>query len=192
MNDAQFWKAELWRELARIRERIAEEGVERLTARSAQLERFAFVTAYIMRKLEEGDALTQEVMKSKWPVTVFACTSPPPGRSWFRISHDRETWRQPLENHYDLNAPGADRLVFQGVCNGLIHHFAFAVRRQAESDNMEILFNSNQTKNKRLYAMALDAYMALVEEVHYDEIRWVDMDRDANRIIQRRQRPPDG
>ena len=52
-----------------------------------------------------------------------------------------------------------------------------------------MLFNSWDTRH-RLSSMPLVTYIAMVEEVHYDEIRWVDMDREAGRVIQRRQRPP--
>jgi hypothetical protein len=128
MNDTQFWKGELFRERARIRERIEEEGAERLAQHSVLIERFVFVTAYMMRKLTEAVALTEEVKTSKWPVSEFPCTQPPPHRTWFRISKDGKTWRQPLEAHYDLNAPRSRALPFRRLCHYLIHHFAFEVR----------------------------------------------------------------
>jgi hypothetical protein len=99
----------------------------------------------------------------------------------------------PLDAHYDLDAPRNSKQRFGDLCNLLIHHFAFEVRLRPVSGELEILFNSDWTKD-RLFGMLLDDYVSLVEEVAYDEIRWVSMDRGAKggkgRVIQRRHRPP--
>jgi hypothetical protein len=193
MNDERFWKNELLRETARMRESIEKDGAERLAQHSVVVERFVFLTAYMMRKLREAIALSEEVMDSKLRVSEFACTEPPPHRTWFRVSEDGQTWRQPLEAHYDLDAPHSSTLPFERLCDRLIHHFAFEVRIRPVSGKLEILFNSDWTKD-RLFGTLLDDYVSLVEEVAYDEIRWVSMDRGAKggkgRVIQRRHRPP--
>lgn len=46
MKDAEFWKAELWRETSRLRAAIEREGLDYYVARPAYVERYAFVTAY--------------------------------------------------------------------------------------------------------------------------------------------------
>jgi hypothetical protein len=94
MNDAKFWKNELFRESARMRERIDKDGAERLAQHSVMVERFAFLTAYMMRKLKEAIALSREVTRSKWDVREFEQAAPPPPLTWFRISEDGETWRR--------------------------------------------------------------------------------------------------
>src|SRR5215211_1906143 len=99
INQPKFWKFELFRECSRLREFIDERGVEWVVKHSAQVERFTFVTAYIMRKLHEADVLTQEVTESTLRVVEFPCMKPPPHRRWFQISEDRKNWRQPLEQH---------------------------------------------------------------------------------------------
>jgi hypothetical protein len=190
MRDAEFWKIELFREAHRLRRLIENEGAERIVQRPALVERFVFVTAYEMRKLKHAYALSEEVKGSHWKVIEYPRTVPTPHRTWFRISEDGETWRQPLEQHFDLNAPKRSQLSFKRLCDVLIHHFAFEVRQRPETGELEILFNSDHTP-ECLYAMTLDAYIAVVEEVHYDEIRWVDMDQAAERVIQRRHPPPD-
>jgi hypothetical protein len=189
MNDARFWKNELFRESARMRKRIEGDGVERLAEHSVVIERFVFLTAYMMRKLREAIALSEEVLDSEPRVSEFNCTKPPPHRTWFSISEDGETWRQPLEAHYDLDARKSGTLPFERICDLLIHHFAFEVRLAPESGELEILFNSDRTQD-RLFGIPLDDYIAMVEDVAYDEITWVTMDRDKGQVIQRRQRPP--
>ena len=44
---------------------------------------------------------------------------------------------------------------------------------------MEMLFNSDYTKDECLFAMSLDDFKRVVEEVACDEVRWVDTDRLA-------------
>jgi hypothetical protein len=192
VNDAQFWKNELFRESAGMRKRIEKDGAERLAQHSVLIERFVFLTAYMMRKLRDAIALSQEVTEeSKLRVSEFDCTQPPPPRTWFRISEDGKTWRQPLEAHYDLDAPRNGTLPFERLCDRLIHHFAFEVRLRPGTGDLEVLFNSDHTTH-RLFGMRLDDYLAMVEDVAYDEITWVDIDLNRTEcpVIQRRQRPP--
>jgi hypothetical protein len=122
-------------------------------------------------------------------VQAFPCTLPPPHRRWFATSHDGTQWRQPLERHYDLDAPGPHTLSFSQVCNYIVHHFAFDVRQDPMHGSPEVLFNSDRTKD-RLFGMRLESYRELVLEVASDEVRWVDMDASVGRVTQRRHRPP--
>lgn len=198
MNDARFWKHELFRESSRFAEAIKDEeqggGLVRMVERrSPFLERFAFVTAYMMRKLAESEWLTQDVLQRGWAVTEFPCTLPPPHRRWFAVLEDRRSWRPPFERHYDLNAGAARTLSFRQVCNALIHHFAFDARLAPESGAPEMLFINDERATEALYGMRLDTYRELVLDVAYDEVRWVDMDasRTKRPVIQRRHRPRD-
>jgi hypothetical protein len=193
MNRPDFWKDELHREVLRLRQAIDSDGLEGLALRSVTVERFAFVTAYIMRKLWEAEALTLDVTEFKWPVSKFPCVKAPPHRSWFAVSNDGKTWRQPLEDHYDLARPNRERLRFSKICNYLVHHLAFEVRYDSAAADLEILFNSDDSQD-HLYLITLPTYVAVVEEVAYDEVRWVsrDINRSKDPVIQRRQRPADG
>ena len=92
MNNEQFWKHELFRESSRFREAVDEEGIDRLVARRSPLiERFVFVTAYMMRKLAEAQWLTVDVIQGGWKVQAFPYTSPPPHRRWFATSPDGQS-----------------------------------------------------------------------------------------------------
>jgi hypothetical protein len=172
-----------------VRQALDANGAAQLVRSSVTFERFFFVTAYIMRNLKEADALTLDVIESSWPVVRFASIKPPPHRKWFAVSYDRgQTWRQPLEQHYDLARPNAERLKFPKLCDRIVHHFAFEVRHNDAEDRVDVLFNSDRTKD-RLYVIALPTYAHVVEEVAHDEVRWIDMDQAEGRVIQRRQRP---
>ena len=190
MNHPAYWQQELMRENINLRRWIEKAGVEKVVRLSVSIERHAFVTTYIMRKLTEVGALTEEVIKSTWAVTNYPITVSVPPRAWFLISEDRKTWRQPVEQHYDLDAGREETMKFKDICNRLIHHFAFDVRLDRGGVGVEILFNSDQSTD-RLWAITLDRYMGLVDEVAHDETMWIDgdMSRTANPVIRYRQRP---
>jgi hypothetical protein len=116
----------------------------------------------------------------------------PPHRHWFRLweKSGGRSW-QPIESHYGLDAPSAAELPFDKLCNYLIHHFAFALRTTG-SGTVEMLFNSDYTKDECLFAMPLDRFKAVIEEVAYDEVRWVDKNGAEGRVTQRRSCPPEG
>jgi hypothetical protein len=87
-----------------------------------------------------------------------------------------------------LEQPQPTKLRFRRLCNRLIHHLAFDVREHPARDDLELLFTETEHKDT-LYGIALEAYIALVLETHYDEIRWVGFN-DKGKRIRRPQRPP--
>jgi hypothetical protein len=156
-----------WKDAAELVERDA-----------ISLERFVFVSAYEMRKLADGDHLTQEVTESKWPVQEFSCTRTPPHAHWLVIweGEDRRH-RQQLEVYYDLESPRRAKLDFELICHLLIHHYAFEARHIEDEDRVAFYFNSVNRKARALYSIDLAVYMRMVQEVSWDEVRVVDHDR---------------
>jgi hypothetical protein len=189
MDNSKWWQAELFREQRRLQEVIASEGLAYLASGSVLLEKFVVVTAFIARRLNEADALTVEMKESTWPVRRFLGVAEPPHRRWFSISEDGKTWRQPIEQYYDLANPVDDQLGFVDLCNFLIHHFAFVLRMDPDDQDVEILFNSDHSTD-RLYLITLSTYRGIVEEVAYDEATWQDTHMGEGRVTLRRRRPP--
>src|ERR1700709_2268900 len=117
MNSPGYWQQELMRENIYLRRWVKKAGAEKVVRLSVSVERYVFLTSYIMRKLSEVDALTREVIESQWAVTSFKLTAPVPPRYWFRISEDRETWRQPLEQHFALERGTREKTTFADICD---------------------------------------------------------------------------
>jgi hypothetical protein len=191
MDRPKFWQHELFRERSRLQEVIDQEGLSYLVGPSVLLEKFVFVTAYIARKLTEANVLTVEMVDSKWPVKRFRRVAKPPHRAWFRISEDGYSWRQPIEQYYDLDHSTEEQMGFENLCNRLIHHFAFVLRMSADEQDIEILFNSEQT-DEQLWLITLSTFREMVEEVANDEATWEDSSRDERRVVLRRKRPEAG
>ncbi len=189
MNDVDFWKAELWRETSRLREALEQEGRERYASRRAYVERYAFVTAYEMRKLEDAEALTLEVTDYTCDALAYPVVDPPADVHGFRLRKDGRRFRIALDAHYDLEHPQPAKLRFRHLCNRLVHHLAFDVRQHPAADDLELLFTDTQHK-RTLHGVALEAYVALVRAVHYDEIGWVGVNDQGKRIRRRRQPLP--
>lgn len=190
MNHPAYWQQELMRENVDLRRWIEKAGVEKVVRLSVSVERYAFLTAYIMRKLNEVDALTQEVAQSRWVVTSFKRTVPVPLRHWFRISEDGNTWRQPLEQHFALEHGTREPMTFADLCDRFVHHFAFDVRLTSAGDGVDVFFSSGNSR-QRLWAITLDNYMRLVDEVAHDQTNWIDMNssRETSPVVRRREPP---
>lgn len=192
MNSPAYWQQELMRENIDLRGWIDKAGVEKVVRLSVSVERYVFLTAYIMRKLNEVEALTQEVVQSRWVVTGFKATAPVPPRYWFLISEGGRTWRQPLEQHFALDQGTRETMTFGKICDRLVHHFAFDVRLGHEGAGIDIFFSSDRSR-ERLWSITLESYMGLVDEIAHDQTNWIDANiaRDRNQVIRRRQ-PPEG
>jgi hypothetical protein len=93
VNDAEFWRAELWRETFRLREALEQQGREYYAARPAYVERYAFVTAYEMRKLEDADALTLDVTDYSSDVLAYPVIKPPANNHDFLLRKDDRKFR---------------------------------------------------------------------------------------------------
>jgi hypothetical protein len=87
--------------VSRLRHALDSDGAEQLVRSSVTVERFVFATAYIMRKLEEADALTVDVEVAGVQVSV---RSPAASPEVVVVSEDAgKTWRQPLEDRPALD-----------------------------------------------------------------------------------------
>jgi hypothetical protein len=128
VNDTEFWKAELWRETSRLREALKRQGRDYYAARPAYVERYAFVTAYEMRKLEDTEALTLDVTDYSCDVLAYPVVKPPADVHDFLLRKHRRRFRVALDLHYDFDQPQPGNLRFRRLCNRLIHHLAFDVR----------------------------------------------------------------
>ena len=157
-------------------------------ARPAYVERYAFVTAYEMRKLEDAEALTLDVTDHACDVLAYPAIKPPADVYDFLLRNDGRKFRLALDAHYDLEHPQPAKLRFRHLCNRLIHHLAFDVRRDPVADDLELLFTDTD-HNRALQGIPLEDYIALVLEAHYDEIQWVGFNEKGKRI-RRRRRPP--
>jgi hypothetical protein len=170
-------------------EDLEERGPEVLVTDTIAVERFVLVTAYMIRKLFEADALTEELTEFRWPIARMPCTAEPPHRRWLRRWDGNGRSWQDLASHYDFKHATAETVTLSRLCDRLVHHFAFETRWDA-GGGIDIIFNSDRTASRSLYKLSLDTYMALVWEVQGDEVRSESSKVDEGSVRLRRTRPP--
>lgn len=145
------------------------------------------VSAYVSRKLLEGEELTIDLIERDWPITRYRCIRPPPTRQQFRVTRDMHTWWQPIEDHYDLANPQDKTLRLHALCNLVIHHFAFEVR-SCGGERIEIYFNSDRSKAKFVNMIKLETYVEFADEVAHDRAVFFTVDPRTKRQVRHRRR----
>ncbi len=131
------------------------------------LEKFFFVSAFLMRKLWERLELTNDIDETEFAVKKYACIrKPPPIHFWVRDKEGR-VW-QPIEDHYELDEPKDATLSFVQLCNQVIHSYVFVARPKEG----EVFLCSKRFFEKVLYRIEVTRYLELIERVYYDEIGW--------------------
>jgi hypothetical protein len=187
-DPGELWKRWLINDLGDLRtEMKGGNWLESDSFRSAVVERFVFVSAYVSRKLLEGEELTIDLIERDWPITRYRCIRRPPTRQQFRVTRDMHTWWQPMEDHYDLANPQDKTLRLHALCNLVIHHFAFEVRSCGD-ERIEIYFNSDRSKAKFLNMIKLETYVEFADEVAHDRAVFFTVDPRTKRQVRHRRR----
>ena len=187
-DPGELWKQWLMSDLRDLRDVMAGSNwLESESFRSAVVERLAFISAFISRKLLESEELTIDLIERDWPIKQFRCIRHAPARQQFRVTHDMQRWWQPIEHHYDLANPQDNTLRLHALCNLVIHHFAFEIRSR-NADRIEIYFNSDRSKAKFLNMITLDTYIEFTDEVAHDRAVFFTVDRRTNRQVRHRRR----
>jgi len=187
-DPGELWKRWLMSDLRDLRNEMkGGNWLESESFRSAVVERFVFISAYISRKLFESEELTIDLVERDWPITQYRCIRHLPARQQFRVTRDMHTWWQPIDDHYDLANPQNTTLKLRALCNLVIHHFAFEIRSR-DADRIEIYFNSDRSKAKFLNMITLDTYIEFADEVAHDQAVFFTVDRRTNRQVRHRRR----
>jgi hypothetical protein len=188
MEPGDIWKRWLLNDLHGIREEMTGGNWDESPSfRSAVVERFVFISSYVVRKLRENEQLTLDLLERDWRVRQFVCTREPPSRQQFRRTSDFRTFWQPIDEYYDLARPHEQPLRLKRLCDLVIHHFAFDVRTPNPS-HVEFYFNSDHSREKCIYMMTLDAWIEMTDEVAHDRAIFFTVDRATGRPLRHRTR----
>jgi hypothetical protein len=162
----EIWKQELIHEAEQLRivTSLTERG--RRPANNyiayAAIEKFAFTSAYYIRKLIEAKQLSDELEST--PIDLLAYPV-----YIGRIPVD-EFSSSSLSEYYNFRKAQQIRILLEKYCNLLIHSFLFAIRFQ--KDNARIFFNSDKTKDSTLYEVSLQRLIEIAEASGKDQIRF--------------------
>jgi hypothetical protein len=165
--ESSVWKEELARDLLAVKQQIDDAGSTTSYEQVAVvIEKFAFTSAFIIRKLSEANKLSDEVESTNLPVRRFPKTDS-------EVPIHLLNWHK-FETFYDLDVAEKTNLSPRRLCNMLIHSFVFILEMDETGSKFErVLFNSDHIKDKHLYQISLDALFTFVETVSADHIDYL-------------------
>ena len=186
------WKRELKKELNNFRKLVAkidlsgEPGIP--DEINLKVEKFFFVSAFIIRKLNEAKKLSDELNEMKIPVVQFRRINKD-HKIHFMNSHN-------LERFYKLEDGSNSSMGLAVLCNTLIHSFVFkvVVSNPEETDQKEtvigVLVNSDYSKDKAVYHIELEEFFSIIEETIGDHIVYSRHNYESGKVINSRKPSP--
>ena len=183
--ESYVWKKELKRELNNFRKLVAkmdlsgERGIPDIL--NLKVEKFFFVSAFIIRKLNEAKKLSDELNELTIPVVQYGRLNTDYG---INVRNN-----QIIERFYDLENGNGASLSVTVLCNMLIHSFVFKVivTNSGEKETIVgILVNSDYSKDKALYYLKLDDFYKLLEETINDDILTSSYNYESGKLINSR------
>ncbi len=165
--ESSVWKEELVRDLLTVKQQIDDaDHTTPYEKVAVAIEKFAFTSAFIIRKLSKANKLSDEVESTSLPVRRFPNTDS-------EVPIHFLNWHK-FETFYDLDMAEKTNLSPRRLCNMLIHSFVFVPEMDETGSKFEsVLCNSDHTKDKHLYQISLDALFTFVEMVSADHIDYL-------------------
>lgn len=190
--ESYVWKKELKKELNNFRKLVAkmdlsgEPGIP--DDINLKVEKFFFVSAYIIRKMNEAKKLSDELNKMNVPTVQYR-----------RVNKDHKIHfmnNHNLERFYKLEGGSNSSMGLAVLCNTLIHSFIFkvVVSNSEETDGKitvtGILVNSDYSKDKAIYHIELEDFFKIIEETISDNVVFSSHDYESGKIINSRKPSP--
>jgi len=181
IHDSQVWKEVLLAELRGLREYLAKAQASRRSdvkeRALVRVEKFVFISAFVMRKLFEVKKISDEIARSELSVRSFARNSLS-GRI-HRMNWDR------INLHYHLDRPMSKKVLVRTLCNQLIHSAVFLCQVDDTDGAINGFYvTSDDQKETRLLYIDLAIYSDVVERVISDDIVWSYINFATGALIQ--------
>ncbi|QQR89548.1 MAG: hypothetical protein IPJ88_15330 [Myxococcales bacterium] len=164
-----IWKSHPWKKsLERLAKDFRKRQLQRRwgEASLAKVEQNFFIAAFSIRKLSEGQKLSDEIEAMSLPIVSFKPTA---------RNADLLNWHK-LDMLYYLDAPKSARLGLRAFCNQAIHSFIFVPK--CDPCLSGFYFSSDQSRHFSLYYLSVDALIETIERVATDDVLSVQIQRD--------------
>jgi len=165
--ESHVWKNELNKDLQTVKRRlhkakISWEQKDRELA-TVSIEKFAFMSAFIVRKLIESKKLSDEFESMSVQVQEFRQDNLEPTIHFMN--------RHRIDKFYDLENGSKTALPVVKICHAFIHSFVFEIAIDNDAASIDgIFFNSDKTKDEKVYFIQLKNYLQVIETAIKDEI----------------------
>lgn len=177
--ESSDYKRELKGEVISIKRMLRKHGYD---FNYFKLERFVFVSAYLIRKLIESKKISDELEKETLWCGYFKVVKPEDVEDYFKKVN--------IGENYNLETREEVEFKIRDLANTLIHSYIFAVSINDEGlaeedllDNVnhfEIFFNSDYSKDK-LYSLKLPTYLYVCRKIYLDRIQDITIGRQKEK-----------
>lgn len=166
ISDSTPYKYELCREVRKIRQLFRNSGQIRSNKRFFELEKFLFVTSFLIRKLVESNKMSDELEASRFELEYVKAVDIHRARDYISRHH--------IEQNYDLRNRSLAHLKLGDISNIFIHSHVFELlysplRTTNQTEKIEIMVTSDYKLN-RLFFLKLSAYLEICDSVFEDQI----------------------
>lgn len=165
--DSYVWKKELKKELTQFKKFINTTKIQVEPPESSifflKIEKFFFVTSYIVRKLNESNKLSDELVSTNISLIKYPRKNKNIILDFMNNHH--------TERFFDFKKKQKSNLPCLVVCNYLIHSFIFdPIFDDKDWKVVGIQVTSDRSKSEALYYVSLEEYLSFLEEVINDHI----------------------
>lgn len=200
ISQSHIWKDDLERQIFEIRQmlrHVQREERELTEDEAYRLERFLFISSFIMRKLLDAGKLSDEMKGESVPVVVYPRKHPETAIWWSNNHH--------LDYFYDLENGLQRRVGLQDITSIFIHTFVLMTSYESATDDegnegyeegdespgvlTGFLVNSEKIKDKELLAVALEDFLRLADKVVKDDVVFIAHETVTGRTTRSRRHP---
>lgn len=179
ISESHVWKDELKKELVNFKKFISSTKIGVIPPESNsfffKVEKFFFVTAYIIRKLNEANKLSDELISTNIPVILY------PRKNKHKILDFLN--KHHTEKFFNYNKWQNSNLSCVYLYNCLIHSFIFdPVFNSKNWKVIGIRVTSDKIKDKALYYLEINNYFKFLEDVISDDVVKVQYNRATGKF----------
>lgn len=164
--ESSIYKIDIEKEVKKIKKIVSQKNTFCTDKESFEIEKFVFVTAFLIRKLIESGKISDELEKEVFKVQYVSVVDHDAIYDCFN--------KNDIENNYDLcslKKCTGDKFNLKKLMGILIHTHIFYIleEKPASKRKIKIAFNSDWTK-ENLYVMDVLDYLKICKLVYNDNI----------------------
>lgn len=168
------WKNELKRELSAVVRCVKKRDIKSESL-GIKIERFYFLSAFIIRKLMEADKLSNEVSFQKIQLNFHKYINTKGFVDKFNNHH--------IDKFYDLENKTQVSKDLRWLCGKLIHSFCFSQVFNEANQFAGVFFNSDENKKEGLWYLGFGEYKRIVDSCINDQIIFASYNRETSQRV---------
>jgi hypothetical protein len=160
--ESSVWREELQKELNDFYNFLVNIEASEAEYFNLRVEKFFFVSAFIIRKLAEANKLSDELISKDFSCIKYGRIKDDSIIDFLNCHH--------IERFYNLEKKEKYLLNLRDICNYFIHSFVFSTVHDANKKLCGVLVNSDRIKDKFLLYIELSTFIELINNVINDDI----------------------